>query len=267
MSTAADCLRRRPESAGPSRPIILLEGGRAAYIGPSLNLAPHRNGVATVAVALDRPFLLDMFDQNGAVQQSIKTSICLIPPGTRHHLRSTGDIAFIYLDAVSDDLNQIAAADLARAHASISGDIRDLREKWHFGALCVALGASGSADLDVRLVKAVRMIDEEPQRFPRLADAARLAQLSPTRFHALFRKSLGIPYRRYRLWRRMAIAVQRAASGDSLTGAAIDSGFSSSAHFSTAFRAMFGLAPSQLLAMKPMILTDSIGSRDDGRRV
>ena len=35
------------------------------------------------------------------------------------------------------------------------------------------------------------------------------------------------------------------ARGDSLTSVALDAGFSSSAHFSTTFREMFGLEPSR----------------------
>jgi len=44
----------------------------------------------------------------------------------------------------------------------------------------------------------------------------------------------------------MGAAVHALVAGVSLTAAALDAGFSSSAHFSAAFREMFGLAPSRL---------------------
>ncbi len=55
-----------------------------------------------------------------------------------------------------------------------------------------------------------------------------------------------VPLRRYRLWRRMALAMLAVRDGGTLTQAAHAAGFASSAHFSTAFRRMFGIAPSRL---------------------
>ncbi|WP_353237136.1 helix-turn-helix domain-containing protein [Limnohabitans sp.] len=51
------------------------------------------------------------------------------------------------------------------------------------------------------------------------------------------------------MWRRMAIVMRAVAQGQSLTTAAIESGFSSSAHLSSAFKSMFGLSASEVIAM------------------
>ena len=51
----------------------------------------------------------------------------------------------------------------------------------------------------------------------------------------------------------MAAVARVIADGRSLTHAAHEAGFASSAHLSTAFRAMFGLAPSSLLAAGAVI--------------
>ena len=48
-------------------------------------------------------------------------------------------------------------------------------------------------------------------------------------------------------WRRMACVARDLAEGLTLTEAAHTAGFASSAHLSTAFSTMFGLAPSALL--------------------
>jgi AraC-like DNA-binding protein len=45
----------------------------------------------------------------------------------------------------------------------------------------------------------------------------------------------------------MGAAILAVSAGMSLTDAAYKAGFSSSAHFSTSFRAMFGLSPSDLV--------------------
>ena len=47
----------------------------------------------------------------------------------------------------------------------------------------------------------------------------------------------------------MALVLKVLSKGRSLTEAAQDAGFSSSAHLSTAFRGLFGLAPSRLVAL------------------
>ena len=62
-----------------------------------------------------------------------------------------------------------------------------------------------------------------------------------------------MPLRRYRLWNRMGAAVGAFHDGMSLTEAAHAAGFASSAHFSAAFRDMFGMMPSELLkALEPV---------------
>jgi AraC-like DNA-binding protein len=48
----------------------------------------------------------------------------------------------------------------------------------------------------------------------------------------------------------MALVMRRLAQGHSLTQAAHDAGFASSAHLSTTFKTMFGLTPSDLLSLR-----------------
>ena len=85
---------------GPSErmnaPRISIAASRAAYVGPGLELAPHRNAAATVAIALEAPFSLSL---SKAAHR--RRSIALIPPNTLHHLQAKGPMAFVYLDALS----------------------------------------------------------------------------------------------------------------------------------------------------------------------
>lgn len=66
------------------------------------------------------------------------------------------------------------------------------------------------------------------------------------RFRHLFVAATGLPVRRYRLWIAMGSAMRAVARGETLTTAAHAAGFSSSAHFSSSFRGMFGMEPSRL---------------------
>lgn len=70
--------------------------------------------------------------------------------------------------------------------------------------------------------------------------------ISASRLTHLFTAQVGIPLRRYVLWRRLHIAITRIQSGDDLTDAAHAAGFADSAHLSRTCRDTFGLPPSLL---------------------
>jgi AraC-like DNA-binding protein len=72
-----------------------------------------------------------------------------------------------------------------------------------------------------------------------------------------------VPFRLYRLWVRLGKAVQSLVEGRALTDAAFDAGFSSPAHFSAAYRAMFGSAPSTLAKAAPVMM-GSVGTATRG---
>ena len=109
------------------------------------------------------------------------------------------------------------------------------------------LGIGTRADPDVRILAALRRMRDQPHRSHSMAELGACAGLSASRFLHLFKAETGVPLRRYRLWNCMGAAVAAFREGKSLTEAAHAAGFASSAHFSTAFRDMFGMMPSELL--------------------
>lgn len=90
-------------------------------------------------------------------------------------------------------------------------------------------------------------MDRDPEAFPSVDALASSLGLSRSRTQTLFTEAIGMPFRRYRLWRRMARVMARLQSGATLTEAAMEAGFASPSHLATAFRTQFGLAPSTLL--------------------
>lgn len=80
-----------------------------------------------------------------------------------------------------------------------------------------------------------------------LSGALDIACLSESRFLHLFSEQVGIPWRRYILWRRLLGAVAHAAGGHSLTESAHFAAFADAAHFSKTFKAMFGLSPAAVI--------------------
>lgn len=246
------------------RPRISISGPRAAYVGPGLDLAPHRNSAATIALALETPFDLTILD-GPAAAPAAKLRSALISPDTRHHLRATGPMCFVYLDALSDDHEALKKATIAgsRSGSAIRMIIRMIRghDTIRVDDICEALGVPGRAPPRQDIANVIRQVDLRPQDFASVTDAARVAGLSPSRFQALFRQSVGMPFRHYRQWRRMAIVMKTLSARQTLTAAAMAAGFASSAHLSTSFRTMFGITPSQLVRLGARIEVSSEKSR------
>lgn len=238
-------------------------GARALFIGPAFGLSPHRNAVAVVAVGLQAPFELSWNERNYRRCRS-----ALIPPNTLQHFRETsGTMAFLYVDAVSNDYAQLrafAATKGERAHLDLqceplllaclnrlridgAASWRDVRAE-----LEGLLTGSTAQTPDARILRAMQIIHEDPATRLPLAVLARHAGLSPSRFTALFRQTTGVPVRRYKLWVAMAAAVRSMQRGASLTDASMDAAFSSPAHFSSAYRQMFGMEPSRLAISLPV---------------
>jgi AraC-like DNA-binding protein len=251
--------------AGTRYPPLLCQwGARALYIGPAFGLSPHRNAVAVLAVGLDGPF--DLAELPGDPSRGFtRCRSALIPPNTLHQLSANSTrMAFLYLDALSSDFARLAnvegwsiGADALAGLACerrLTGILLDLDG----GAVDFAsarhalerdvLGASRD-NIPAKVLEAIHFLNRHAFERPSLADLARRAGLSPSRFRRVFVTATGVPLRRYRIWAAMGMAMRIIARGRSLTEAAHEAGFSSSAHFSSAFRDMFGMAPSSLAGL------------------
>ncbi|TFL16559.1 AraC family transcriptional regulator [Jannaschia formosa] len=102
------------------------------------------------------------------------------------------------------------------------------------------------AALDPRILRVLHWMEGRDGESAALAEAARIACLSPSRFSHLFVEQVGLPFRTFLLWRRLMRAVAQVSRGDSLTAAAHQAGFADSAHFSRTFHRMFGLPAAAL---------------------
>jgi AraC family transcriptional regulator len=78
-----------------------------------------------------------------------------------------------------------------------------------------------------------------------LTELARSLSVSPAYLTDAFRRAEGLPLIRYQLRLRLVRALAELPRCHDLTALALDLGFSSHSHFSTAFRATMGLTPSE----------------------
>jgi AraC-like DNA-binding protein len=233
---------------------------RGLYLGHALGLRPHRNAVAVLCVSLDAPSRLAR-DPLRASSGHVEFRTALIPPNTLHHLCSPDGnrMAFLYVDALSQDYVQLLAAMLLRdprfgiGHAAEQALIETLLAlaqgapwKEVRDRMIALLGLADARDPDQRIADTLLRLHASPGDDHSLEMTAHSAQLSASHFLHLFKAETGVPFRRYRLWIRMGAALKAVREGHSLTDAAHAAGFASSAHFSTSFTEMFGLPPSRL---------------------
>ncbi|HEX2165743.1 MAG TPA: helix-turn-helix transcriptional regulator, partial [Longimicrobiales bacterium] len=112
-------------------------------------------------------------------------------------------------------------------------------------ALCA--GAPPTRRMDPRIAGVLASIRAADDLRISLDDAAALVFLSPGRFAHLFTEHVGLPFRRYLLWRKLTRAILRVGRGSSLSEAAHAAGFSDAAHFTRTCNQMFGITPSFMM--------------------
>lgn len=257
--SAAPLRFQEPATAAP---VVFVSSVRSAYVGPSLRLAPHRNAVACVALSLDAPFTLTV----GGRRREARSA--LIPPNTLHQLTAGGGaIAFLYLDPLDTAVaggpgwHPAPRSGVLFEHVDTTKTVATLLRLR--GAKPLVAGRQVLAVLgglvdpaspraERRVALALRKLEPLVEGLDaaecRLDRVAASLKLSTSRAQHLIREVTGVPFRRYRTWVRMRVAARALAGGGTLTEAALIAGFSSASHFSTAFRAMFGLPPSALVS-------------------
>jgi AraC-like DNA-binding protein len=93
---------------------------------------------------------------------------------------------------------------------------------------------------DQRIIDAVNYIKNLEVKKASTKEIAAYVGLSEGRLIHLFKEQVGIPIRRYLIWRRISDAVEMLISGKSPTCAAHEAEFADYAHLSRNFTSMFG---------------------------
>jgi AraC-like DNA-binding protein len=225
-------------------PLRLVVGdGRIAIGGTLAQIGVHRHASAAVVVGLDAPLRV-------VAARTLVARAALIAPGFAHALDVRGRVA-VFLLPVHAVARDDAAPVRGLAGASTWRELGEAVAAGAFDDFAIvdrALHAAPRAALDDRLHRALAAVAGalgENLPVDVIADAA---GLSPSRVMALARAQLGSSLRGYRRWLRAFEVARRYAAGASLTEAALDAGFASSAHLATTSRASFGIRPSQVLS-------------------
>lgn len=112
-------------------------------------------------------------------------------------------------------------------------------------SLCA--GAPPMRRYDPRVTMVLNKIRASDDLRMSVETAAAIIHLSPSRFAHLFKQQLGLPFRRYMLWRKLTRATLAIARERTITAAAHAADFADAAHVTRTFQQMFGIPPSAMM--------------------
>ena len=111
----------------------------------------------------------------------------------------------------------------------------------------LSAGAPPMRRRDPRITRSLKRINESADLRVSLEDIAATVFLSPSRFAHLFKQQVGLPFRHYVLWRKLARAILAIGRGETMVDAAQAADFADAAHLTRTFHQMFGIKPSAMM--------------------
>ncbi len=220
---------------------------------------PHSHHAVQVTFALDGWYRLE----SGALW--VDTPVAAVAPDARHAITANGTVAFVYIEPESTTgraivrrlfaerrLTAVETALFGKLPARLLAEFRDpsvTEARLIDIGRAIVSALAGEIEIatpDERVSKVLSWANAHLATSVRLADAAKVAGLSPDRLRHIFVRHTGLPFRTYVLWLRLLKALEAFSHGESLTQAAHMAGFADSAHLSRTFRRTFGVAAAEL---------------------
>ncbi|HEX8616299.1 MAG TPA: AraC family transcriptional regulator [Thermoanaerobaculia bacterium] len=189
----------------------------------------------------------------------------VVPPDVEHSYNGLGSAgAMLFVDPESSEgvwLRSTFAREIAfvppERVAPCAGELQTFLERPHEALdirtlilLCVkamCAGAPPARRMDERVTKVLREIRGSEDLRISLETAAASVYLSEGRFAHLFKQQVGLPFRRYMLWRKLARAMVAIGREPTLVAAAHAADFADAAHLTRTFYQMFGIPPSVMM--------------------
>jgi AraC family transcriptional regulator len=229
--------------------------GRAHGVVP-----PHAHHAIQIVVALDGEIAVSGGDDEWRTGRGV-----VIAPDVEHRYDSRDALgAMLFVDPESTEgvwlgaslQEEITFVPERRVGACVE-ELKRFQERpmesLELGALirhCVqslSTGAPPARRIDSRVTKVLRQIQQSDDLRMSLESAAAPAFLSPSRFAHLFKQQVGLPFRRYLLWRKLTRAMLVIGREGTATAAAHAADFADAAHLTRTFTQMFGIPPSVML--------------------
>jgi AraC-like DNA-binding protein len=229
--------------------------GRAHGVVP-----PHAHHAIQIVVALDGEIAACGSDERWKTGRGV-----IIGTDVEHSYDSRDAFAaMLFVDpestegiwlgsSLQDEITFVPERQVAMCVAELKRFHEHPMESLEPGALirhCVqtlSAGAPPARRIDRRVTTVLRQIQQSDDLRMSLEAAAAAAFLSPSRFAHLFKQQLGLPFRRYLLWRKLTRAMLVIGREGTATAAAHAADFADAAHLTRTFSQMFGIPPSVML--------------------
>jgi AraC family transcriptional regulator len=223
-------------------------------------IPPHSHHAIQIVVAIDGEMAM-----KGARGEWRTGSGIIVRHDVEHSYDGKGALgAMMFVDpesyegvwlqsALADDITVVPEARTSVCAAALRTFVEKPFEAMEIGDLirhCVlslCAGAPPSRRLDERVTKVLTAIQASDDLRMSIEDAAAMAFLSPSRFAHLFKQQVGLPFRRYMLWRKLTRAVLAIGQERTFAAAAHASDFADAAHMTRTFYQMFGIPPSVMM--------------------
>jgi AraC-like DNA-binding protein len=193
----------------------------------------------------------------------------VIRVGGREYAADAGDVILINADEVHADrslhseyiamkvrLPGVAFADPVVRDRRLFAALLRLTQTLDAGDLAAAIDRlpSIASQQDRRAVALVRSYLKEhfAKEIP-LAELSAVAGLSPFHLLRVFREQAGLPPHEYQLQLRVAHARKLMRGGETITDAALETGFCDQSHLSRSFKRITGMTPGQYLAYSKIV--------------
>jgi len=221
---------------------------------------PHAHHAIQIAVAIEGE--IGIQGQRGDWRMA---GGVIVRPDVVHSYNPNGALgAMVFVDPESvegvwlrtslrDDITLVPDTRLASCIAELRRFVDQPFESLDIGDLirhCVhelCPGAPPSRRIDDRVTRVLAAIRGSDELRLSIEDAAAIVFLSPSRFAHLFKQQVGLPFRRYMLWRKLTRAMLVIGRQSTISTAAHEADFADAAHLTRTFYQMLGIKPSVLM--------------------
>lgn len=218
---------------------VILGGESVLFVGAGGTTPLHQHLAHKLVIGLDRP--VKVLDANGAGREG---RILLVLAGEKHQVLAEGArVGLYYSDAGTAHSSTLPLASDIRALVSLCRRV-DRTGVEMIAPLVAAVKLDGYNVLDSRISRAVALLRQRDA--VKLGVIASQLGLSRGRLTHLFTSLVGGAPVSYRRWRRLWLAAEMLGRGVRVVDAALDSGFSDSAHLTRTFKEMLGITPGEL---------------------
>jgi AraC-like DNA-binding protein len=242
-----------PESQYRLRPNLFIWPDRTLIFGALQRLEVHAMGAVAINVGPYQPF----FVKTGNGVQAFRCAI--IPAGCKHEIIANGGIlASLMIERHSPFFNSLCKrfplqtssvigindSEWITCFQQIYEDKPEKREIEQMLSDLLVKDEVMEKAIDSRIGEIMDKLMLDPLADTNQETLAASEGLSASRFRHLFTEQSAIPFQRYLMWRRVVSAMAALHTVDNLTYAAMEAGFTDSAHFNRCFRDTFGVNPS-----------------------